>query len=212
MPDFLAALHAQTYGRWYDSASRQTEWKVVRPMANIKQQKKRIRTASRQRMENLRYRSTIKTMTVTLQRQVNASDKDGAAATHRELVRLLDRAIARNVLHANTAARKKARAARILISEPQLSAAEQRRAAKSVSKRGAAAKGKGKATKKVDGEATAEKGATAKATKAPATKAAPKKKAPAKTTAAKAKAEAAEAKAEAADATAEAGDAAADAE
>ena len=35
-------------------------------MANIKQQKKRVRIAARQRLENLRYRSTIKTLTKRL--------------------------------------------------------------------------------------------------------------------------------------------------
>lgn len=88
-------------------------------MANIKQQKKRIGIAQRQRFENLRYRSTIKTLFRRLQDHVNAGSTDEAAATHRELVRLLDRAAARNVLHANNVARKKSRAARILISEPE---------------------------------------------------------------------------------------------
>ena len=38
-------------------------------MANIKQQKKRIRTAADERLENLRYRSTIKTLTKRLARR-----------------------------------------------------------------------------------------------------------------------------------------------
>ena len=90
-------------------------------MANIKQQKKRIGIAQRQRFENLRYRSTIKTLFRRLQDHVNAGSKEEAASTHRELVRLLDRAATRNVLHSNNVARKKARAARILISEPEKS-------------------------------------------------------------------------------------------
>ncbi len=80
-------------------------------MANIKQQKKRVRIAARQRLENLRYRSTIKTLTKRLER---ASKEGGAAVAdeHRELVRWIDRAAARGALHRNTAARKKAQAAR----------------------------------------------------------------------------------------------------
>jgi ribosomal protein S20 len=35
-------------------------------MPNINQQKKRVRSAARQRLENLRYRSTIKTLTKRL--------------------------------------------------------------------------------------------------------------------------------------------------
>jgi small subunit ribosomal protein S20 len=99
-------------------------------MANIKQQKKRIGIAQRQRMENLRYRSTIKTLFNRLQLNVDTGDKDAAAATHRELVRLLDRAVTRNALHRNTAARKKARAARMLLQEPKTDATSIRKAKK----------------------------------------------------------------------------------
>jgi small subunit ribosomal protein S20 len=82
-------------------------------MANIKQQKKRVRIAARQRLENLRYRSTIKTLTKRLERASQEGGKD-AADEHRELVRWIDRAAARGALHRNTAARKKAQAARMV--------------------------------------------------------------------------------------------------
>jgi small subunit ribosomal protein S20 len=81
-------------------------------MANIKQQKKRVRIAARQRLENLRYRSTIKTLTKRLERASHEGGKT-VADDHRELVRWIDRATARGALHQNTAARKKAQAARI---------------------------------------------------------------------------------------------------
>jgi small subunit ribosomal protein S20 len=81
-------------------------------MANIKQQKKRVRIAARQRLENLRYRSTIKTLTKRLERASQEGGKT-VADDHRELVRWIDRATARGALHQNTAARKKAQAARI---------------------------------------------------------------------------------------------------
>lgn len=80
-------------------------------MANIKQQKKRVGIAARQRLENLRYRSTIKTLT----RRLELAAREGKAADeHRELVRWIDRATARGALHRNAAARKKAQAARIV--------------------------------------------------------------------------------------------------
>ena len=44
-------------------------------MPNIQQQKKRVRIASRQRLENLRYRSSVK----TLQRRVSDAIADGKA-------------------------------------------------------------------------------------------------------------------------------------
>jgi small subunit ribosomal protein S20 len=86
-------------------------------MPNIRQQKKRVRTAGKQRLENLHYRSTAKTLAKRLETAVKDGDKDRAAAEHRELVRWLDRAAARGALHRNTAARRKAQAARLFSSD-----------------------------------------------------------------------------------------------
>jgi small subunit ribosomal protein S20 len=83
-------------------------------MPNIRQQKKRVRTAARERLENLRYRSSIKTLTRRLQAAVADGDGERAAAEHRELTRTIDKAASRRALHKNTAARKKAQAARLL--------------------------------------------------------------------------------------------------
>jgi small subunit ribosomal protein S20 len=82
-------------------------------MANIKQQQKRVRTQSRERLENLRYRSTIKTLTKRLESAAADGDTDRIADEHRELVRTIDRATARGALHRNTAARKKSQAAKV---------------------------------------------------------------------------------------------------
>jgi small subunit ribosomal protein S20 len=83
-------------------------------MPNIRQQEKRVRLAARQRLENLRYRSTVKTLTKRLETAVEGGSADEIASEHRELVRWIDRAVARGALHRNAAARKKARAARIV--------------------------------------------------------------------------------------------------
>ena len=83
-------------------------------MPNIKQQKKRVRSASRERLENLRYRSTVKTMTRRLEAAVSEGDAEKVASEHRELVRWIDRAATQGALHRNTAARKKAQAARLV--------------------------------------------------------------------------------------------------
>ena len=81
-------------------------------MANIQQQKKRVRIQARQRLENLRYRSTIKTLTKRLEIAAADGDAEQIAAEHRELVRTIDRATTRGALHRNTAARKKSQAAK----------------------------------------------------------------------------------------------------
>jgi small subunit ribosomal protein S20 len=64
-------------------------------MPNIKQQKKRVRIASEERVENLRYVSTVKTFTRRLRSAVDAGDQDRIAEEHRTLVRWIDKAAAR---------------------------------------------------------------------------------------------------------------------
>jgi small subunit ribosomal protein S20 len=83
-------------------------------MPNIKQQEKRVRSASRQRDENLRYRSTVKTLTKRLESAVGEGDKEKVASEHLQLVRTIDKAASHGALHKNTAARKKAQAAHLV--------------------------------------------------------------------------------------------------
>jgi small subunit ribosomal protein S20 len=86
-------------------------------MPNIKQQKKRVRSAARQRLENLRYRSTAKTLAKRLR---DSAEEGGAEADveYKALVSWLDRAAARGAIHRNTAARRKAQAAKMLARKP----------------------------------------------------------------------------------------------
>jgi small subunit ribosomal protein S20 len=83
-------------------------------MANIHSQKKRILRAERERLENRRYTSSIKTYFRRLQAAVASGDDAAAADEHRALVRGIDKAVKRGALHRNTGARKKSRAARVL--------------------------------------------------------------------------------------------------
>ena len=83
-------------------------------MPNIKQQEKRVRIASRQRAENIRFRSTVKTLTKRLEAAVEAGNAATIAEEHRALVRWVDRAASKGAIHANTAARKKSQAARLV--------------------------------------------------------------------------------------------------
>lgn len=82
-------------------------------MPNIKQQKKRVRIAERERLENRRFRSTVKTLTRRLATAAADGDAERAAAEHAELVKVIDRAAARGAIHRNTAARKKSQAAKL---------------------------------------------------------------------------------------------------
>jgi small subunit ribosomal protein S20 len=90
-------------------------------VANSKQQAKRVRTAARQRLENLRYRTQIKTLQRRLREAVDSGDGDQIAAAHTRLVAVVDRAAARRAIHRNAAARRKAQAARV-VNESRVSA------------------------------------------------------------------------------------------
>jgi small subunit ribosomal protein S20 len=82
-------------------------------MANIHSQEKRIARAERERLENRRYTSKIKTVFRRLETSVASGDAETADADHRELISTIDKAVKRGALHANNGARKKARAARL---------------------------------------------------------------------------------------------------
>ncbi len=82
-------------------------------MANIASQKKRILRTERERLENRRRVSQVKTWLRRLQDAVDAGDAARADEEHRALVSRIDRAVKTGALHRNTAARRKARAARI---------------------------------------------------------------------------------------------------
>lgn len=83
-------------------------------MANIHSQKKRILRSERERLENRRYTSAIKTYFRRLETAVESGSSEEAGVAHRELVSTIDKAVKVGALHRNTGARKKARAARVL--------------------------------------------------------------------------------------------------
>jgi small subunit ribosomal protein S20 len=85
-------------------------------MANIHSQKKRIERAERERLENRRYTSKIKTYFRRLERAVAGGDAAAVESEHRVLTQTIDKAVKRGALHRNSGARKKSRAARLRVS------------------------------------------------------------------------------------------------
>lgn len=83
-------------------------------MANIHSQKKRILRSERERLENRRYTSAIKTYFRRLETAMHDGDGEAAAREHRTLVSTIDKAVKRGALHRHTGARRKSRAARTL--------------------------------------------------------------------------------------------------
>jgi small subunit ribosomal protein S20 len=82
-------------------------------MANIHSQRKRILRSERERLENRRYTSAIKTYFRRLEEAVQGDDDGTADTEQRRLVQLIDKAVKRGAIHRNNGARKKARAARL---------------------------------------------------------------------------------------------------
>jgi small subunit ribosomal protein S20 len=87
-------------------------------MANIPSQKKRILRAERERLENRRYTTKVKTYFRRLERAVADGDQDVVESEHRTLVQTIDKAVKRGALHRNNGARKKSRAARVRQGSP----------------------------------------------------------------------------------------------
>ena len=83
-------------------------------MANIASQRKRIHRSQRERFENRRLQSAVRTHFRRLERAVDAGDGSAIAEEHRELVSRIDKAVQKGALHSNNGARKKTRASRLL--------------------------------------------------------------------------------------------------
>ena len=84
-----------------------------REMANIASQKKRIARTERERVENRRLTSAVKTHFRRLEQASESGDAATADAEHRQLVSRIDKAVQKGALHSSNGARKKVRAARI---------------------------------------------------------------------------------------------------
>ncbi len=82
-------------------------------MANIASQKKRILRTERERQENRRLTTVVKTRFRALEAAAEGSDSAATAEAHRLLVSQIDKCVQKGAMHANTGARKKQRASRI---------------------------------------------------------------------------------------------------
>ena len=82
-------------------------------MANIASQEKRNQRSLRERLENRRFTSSVKTYFRRLETAVGEGDGDAIESEYRTLVSTIDHAVKRGALHRNNGARKKARAARL---------------------------------------------------------------------------------------------------
>jgi small subunit ribosomal protein S20 len=83
-------------------------------MANIKSAKKRARQADIRRAHNMSLRTEVRTAIKNVKKALAAGNKDNAAKTLRESQRVIDRIVAKGVLHRNAGDRHKSRLAHAL--------------------------------------------------------------------------------------------------
>ena len=76
-------------------------------MANIKSQKKRIRTNEAARLRNKAVKSELKTLTKHVQKAVADNDAEAAKTALSTVTKRLDMAAAKGIIHKNQAAQRK---------------------------------------------------------------------------------------------------------
>ncbi len=82
-------------------------------MANIKSQIKRNKQAEKARMRNKAIRSELKTAVKKVQAAVARADAQTAQTAVRHCYKLLDKAVAKGVIHKNQAANRKSGVAKL---------------------------------------------------------------------------------------------------
>ena len=83
-------------------------------MANIKSAKKRAHQAIGRRNHNMSLRTAVRTAMKNVVKAIAAGNKDAAAKTLRESQKVIDRVVAKGVMHRNAGDRHKSRLAHAL--------------------------------------------------------------------------------------------------
>lgn len=79
----------------------------VNGLPNIKSAKKRVLVTATKTMQNKMFKTSLKTALKKYEAAIEAGDKALAAETYKDAVKKIDKAVAKNIIHKNTAARKK---------------------------------------------------------------------------------------------------------
>ena len=83
----------------------------IRVVPNIKSAKKRVAIAERNRLRNRSWKSSVKTARNNVADSVKAGSAAQAASSLNELYSIVDKAVAKGILHRNAGARRKAKLA-----------------------------------------------------------------------------------------------------
>ncbi|MFW5979128.1 MAG: 30S ribosomal protein S20 [Halanaerobium sp.] len=78
-------------------------------MPIIKSAKKRVKVTEKKTAQNKEWKERLKNAIKDMEKAVEAGDKEAAAEQLKETKKVIDKAVTRNILHKNNAARKKSR-------------------------------------------------------------------------------------------------------
>ncbi|MFW6230067.1 MAG: 30S ribosomal protein S20 [Halanaerobium sp.] len=76
-------------------------------MPIIKSAKKRVKTTEKKTAQNREWKDRLKNAIKDMEKAVEAGDKEAAAEQLKETKKVIDKAVTRNIIHKNNAARKK---------------------------------------------------------------------------------------------------------
>ena len=76
-------------------------------MPNIKSAKKRVKVTEIKTLNNRTFKTALKTSVKKFLAAVESGDKAAASACYTEAVKMMDKAVAKNLVHKNNAAHKK---------------------------------------------------------------------------------------------------------
>jgi small subunit ribosomal protein S20 len=78
-------------------------------MPIIKSAKKRVKVTEKKTIQNREWKDKLKNSIKDLEKLIESGDKEAAAEQLKETKRVIDKAVSRNIIHKNNAARKKSR-------------------------------------------------------------------------------------------------------
>ncbi|MBO4452820.1 MAG: 30S ribosomal protein S20 [Clostridia bacterium] len=83
-------------------------------MPNIKSAKKRVKVTETKTLQNKMFKSAMKTSIKKYKAAIADGNKELASQTYLEAVGMVDKAVAKGILHKNNAARKKSQYTKLL--------------------------------------------------------------------------------------------------
>ncbi|MBQ7160083.1 MAG: 30S ribosomal protein S20 [Clostridia bacterium] len=83
-------------------------------MPNIKSAKKRVLVSETKALQNKSFKSAYKTVMKKYEAAVASGNKADAEAAYKAAIKKIDTAVTKNIIHKNTAARKKSRYTKML--------------------------------------------------------------------------------------------------